>query len=193
MRALRLSLLGAALATVVSLTVGVVDSGAKSTATWRVTIENLTPQHPAGPGAQPLSPPLFVTHAGRFHVWRVRAVASHVVAAIAEDANNAPAEHVLPQLAAVGSVFTGSGGAIPSGASRTYLVDARAEDRLSVVTMLVNTNDGFTGPDSLRLDRRRVVVESMAYDPGSEQNNELTGLIPGPCCNHPFVRAPEAS
>jgi hypothetical protein len=31
----------------------------------------------------------------------------------------------------------------------------------------------------------------MVYDAGSEVNNEQTAFIPGPCCNHPFVRDPE--
>jgi hypothetical protein len=32
---------------------------------------------------------------------------------------------------------------------------------------------------------------TMAYDAGSERNNQLAAFIPGPCCNHPFVRDPE--
>jgi hypothetical protein len=33
----------------------------------------------------------------------------------------------------------------------------------------------------------------MAYDAGSERNNEQMAFIPGPCCNHPFVRDPEGA
>ena len=33
----------------------------------------------------------------------------------------------------------------------------------------------------------------MAYDAGSERNNELRSHIPGPCCNNPFVRDPEGA
>jgi hypothetical protein len=114
------------------------------------------------------------------------------VAAIAEDANNAPAESAFPQLAGVQDVFTGAGGAIPPGASRTYTVQTSGRfDRLSLLTMLVNTNDGFTGLDSLHLGGNGTTLETMAYDAGSEVNNELTAFIPGPCCNHPFVRDPE--
>jgi hypothetical protein len=64
-------------------------------------------------------------------------------------------------------------------------------NRLSVLTMLVNTNDGFTGLDSQHLAGRGETRSTMAYDAGSEVNNELIGFIPGPCCNHPFVRDPE--
>ena len=57
--------------------------------------------------------------------------------------------------------------------------------------MLVNTNDAFTGLDGLRLRGRCTTVATMAYDAGSERNNEPAAFIPGPCCNHPFVRDPE--
>ena len=52
-------------------------------------------------------------------------------------------------------------------------------NRLSVLTMLVNTNDGFTGLDSLRLRGHDDTRSVMAYDAGSEQNNEEIALIPG--------------
>lgn len=162
--------------------------------TWKVTIHNLTPPGAGGPGSQPLSPPLLVVHAPSVHVWQVGAIASHVVAAIAEDANNAPAESALAALPGVGSVATGAGGPIPSGGSQTYLVQTRGRfDRLSVVTMLVNTNDGFTGLDALRLHRQRLTIQAPAWDAGSERNNELAAFIPGPCCGHPFVRDPEGA
>jgi len=165
------------------------DGGARR---WQVTIENLTPSGPGAPGSQPLSPPLFVVHSGKADVWSVGDIASHPVAAIAEDANNGPAESALEQLRGVRDVFTGAGGPIPSGASRAFMVETRGKfNRLSLVTMLVNTNDAFTGLDSLRLHGERIVRSGRAYDAGSERNNELAAFIPGPCCGNPFVRDPE--
>lgn len=159
---------------------------------WLVTITNLTPPGSGPPGSQPLSPPLFVVHSSRADVWSVGEIATHVVAAIAEDANNAPAESALRQLPGVMQVFTGEGGPIPSGESRSYLVRTRGRfNRLSVLTMLVNTNDAFTGLDALRLPGRDRTLPTNAYDAGSERNNELIGFIPGPCCGNPFVRDPE--
>jgi hypothetical protein len=157
--------------------------------TWRVTVENLTPA-----GSQPLSPPLFAIHGKRVDVWSVGAIANHGVAAIAEDADNSVLESALDQLPGVRDVFTGAGDAIPSGESRTYTVQGRAgHDRLTLLTMLVNTNDGFTGLDSRRLRGGRTVLHQMAYDAGSERNNELRAFIPGPCCENPFVRDPEGA
>jgi Spondin_N len=186
-----LALIGAAVAVAGLMAVGV-GADDDDTKVWRVTIENLTPAGPGAPGSQPLSPPLFVVHSSRADVWSVGDIASHPVAAIAEDANNAPAASALARLRGVREVFTGAGGPIPSGASGTYMVETEGRfDRLSVVTMLVNTNDAFTGLDSFRLRGDGAVRRRMAYDAGSERNNELAAFIPGPCCNNPFVRDPE--
>jgi hypothetical protein len=178
----------AALATIALAAPASADGGT----TWKVTVTNLTPPGPGAPGSQPLSPPLFVVHSDKAHVWRVGELASHGVAAIAEDADNSVLESALPKLPGVRVVFTGAGGPIPSGQSRTFTVRTSGRfDRLSVLTMLVNTNDAFTGLDAVRLGGRGGAMERMAYDAGSERNNELTAFIPGPCCNHPFVRDPE--
>jgi hypothetical protein len=162
------------------------DGGARE---WLVTVENLTPA-----GSQPLSPPLVVVHSQRADVWSVGTIANHGVAAIAEDANNAPLEQALPQVGGVETVFTVPGGPIPPGGSRSFEVETRSRfDRLSLLTMLVNTNDAFTGLDSRWIHGRGAVIDTIAYDAGSERNNELAAFIPGPCCNNPFVRDPEGA
>jgi hypothetical protein len=162
------------------------DEGSRSKL-YRVTVANLTP-----PGSQPLSPPLLVVHSSRADVWSVGDIASHGVAAIAEDANNAVLESALTGFPGVRSVATGAGGPIPPGTSRSFTVETAGRfDRLSLLTMLVNTNDAFTGLDALHLRGRPTTVSTAAYDAGSERNNERTTHIPGPCCNNPFVRDPE--
>ncbi|HZA78831.1 MAG TPA: spondin domain-containing protein [Acidimicrobiales bacterium] len=156
---------------------------------WQVTVENLTPA-----GSQPLSPPLVAVHSQRADVWSVGAIANHGVAAIAEDANNAPLEAALPQVPGVETVFTVPGGPIPPGQVRSFEMETRGRfERLTLLTMLVNTNDAFTGLDSLRVHGKGAVIDTIAYDAGSERNNELAGFIPGPCCNNPFVRDPEGA
>jgi Spondin_N len=165
------------------------DGGTK---TWRVTVTNLTPPGPGAPGSQPLSPPLLVVHSRAADVWSVGEIASHGVAAIAEDANNAVLESALAQVQGVKSARTGGDAPIPSGQSRTYTVETSGRfNRLSLLTMLVNTNDAFTGLDAFRLGRE--TLTTMAYDAGSERNTERKAHIPGPCCNNPFVRVPEGA
>jgi Spondin_N len=183
--ALGVLLLGAA----VAVPAGAASADGGGARTWQVTVENLTPA-----GSQPLSPPLVAIHSARADVWSEGSIASHGVAAIAEDANNAPLEDALLQVPGVAEVFTVPGGPIPPGDSRTFDVQTRGHGSLlSLVTMLVNTNDAFTGLDSLRIPGQGTTLESIAYDAGSERNNELAGFIPGPCCNNPFVRDPEGA
>jgi hypothetical protein len=156
---------------------------------WQVTVENLTPA-----GSQPLSPPLFAVHSRHADVWSVGEQASHGLAALAEDANNAPLQSALAETPGVRAAFTGAGGPIPPGASGTFDVETSGQfDRLSVVTMLVNTNDAFTGLDSVLLRGEGDTFLTNAYDAGSERNNELKAFIPGPCCGNPFVRDPEGA
>lgn len=188
----RLWMLGLAMAAALATITLATPASADGSTTWKVTVTNLTPPGPGAPGSQPLSPPLFVVHSSRADIWSVGAIASHGVAAIAEDADNSVLESALPKLPGVRRVFTGAGGPIPSGQSRAFTVQTSGRfDRLSVLTMLVNTNDAFTGLDALRPRGRGATLERMAYDAGSERNNELQAFIPGPCCNHPFVRDPE--
>jgi hypothetical protein len=187
MRRILLTLLAAAALAVPAVAWS--DNDDSAARTWEVTITNLTPS-----GSQPLSPPLFVVHSNGADVWSLGEIATHPVAAIAEDANNAPAESALSVLPGVRDVFTGAGGPIPPGATRTYTVETRGHfNRLSVLTMLVNTNDAFTGLDSMRLRGHGDTLRTRAYDAGSEANNEDADFIPGPCCNHPFVRDPEGA
>ena len=111
-----------------------------------VTVENLTPA-----GSQPLSPPLVVVHDHHTRVWSPGTLASSVVAGVAEDANNGPAVAAFSSLPGVRSATTGvdvnasAAAPIGPGASQSYVVRGRPGDRLSLVSMLVNTNDGFTG------------------------------------------------
>ena len=162
-------------------TAGADSSGARE---WRVTIQNLT-------GAQTLSAPLLVVHGKQADVWEAGTIANHGVAAIAEDGNTAVLESALPGLPGIRQVRAGAEG-IPPGQTRTYSVNASgAHDRLSIVTMLVDTNDGFTGLDAVQFRNRGYSVDAPAYDAGSERNNELRAFIPGPCCGSPFARDPE--
>ena len=135
----RLWVLSLAMAAALATIALAAPASADGSTAWKVTVTNLTPPGPGAPGSQPLSPPLFVVHSGRTHVWRVGELASHGVAAIAEDADNSVLESALPKLAGVRTVFTGAGGPIPSGQSRAFTVHTSGRfDRLSVLTMLVN-------------------------------------------------------
>jgi hypothetical protein len=96
--------------------------------------------------------------------------------------------NLLNNSSQVSSVVVG-GGVIPPGASDTYNISAEGNFmKLSLVTMLVNTNDGFTGTDKLQLPQTGSKTYYLrTYDAGSEENTELAAHIPGPCCGNPFM------
>jgi hypothetical protein len=67
--------------------------------------------------------------------------------------------------------------------SVTLTIEARPGDRLSFAGMLICTNDGFTGVDSIRLpnNNRARVTYARGYDAGSEINSERSGDIVDAC------------
>lgn len=156
--------------------------------TYKITVENLTT-------TQPLSPPVFAVHKGKGKVWQRGKIASHGVAGVAEDANGGVLVDALNKLRSVKSADLGADAPIGPGATASFEVTTKGRyNRLSIVSMLVNTNDAFTGVNSYRLNRAKKsmrMIQKGAYDAGSEVNNQLKTHIPGPCCGNAFVREPE--
>ena len=155
--------------------------------TYRVTIEN------TATGFQPLSPGGVVIHEAGTDVWSTGSPASAAVAAVAEDANLLNFVGTYSGAPGVKSALVGGGGPFGPGMSVTFEVEGKRNDRISLVSMLVNTNDAFTGLDSVRLGNEEQVFEVGAYDAGTEMNNELASHIPGPVGGNFFVRAPEGA
>jgi hypothetical protein len=156
---------------------------------YEITLENLAPA--TGPGAsQPVSPPVLVTHKPPLRLFKLNSFASDELRYIAEDAVNDPMLNLLGQSDDVFDVVVG--GLIFPGTSATYYITAkRGYHKLSMVTMLVNTNDAFTGVDKLNLPANGSQEYYLrAYDAGTEQNTESAAHIPGPCCGNPLVRVP---
>ena len=158
-----------------------------------------------------MSPPLVVVHKKKVSVWKPGRIASQAAAAIFEDKKKAKPGRIASQSAAaifedannpiaevqgVKKVFTAEGGPIPPGESRTFSFTSYGKyAKVSLLTMLVNTNDAGTGLHGVRLNpvlSKRLFWKG-AYDGGNEVNNELRSHIPGPCCGNPFVRDPEGA
>ena len=180
---------GTALASTAAIVPTVADASRddRPVATYVVTVENLTPA-----GSQPFSPVGTVVHNRRVDVWSLGSPASAAVAAVAEDANLPIFAETYSKVAGVSSSTVGGAAPFGPGETITFEVEARRGEQLSLVTMLVNTNDAFTGLDGVRLGRRWQEFEVGAYDAGTEVNNELPGFIPGPAGGNAFVREPEA-
>lgn len=144
-------------------------------------------------GGQPFTPPLLATHRGSVGVFEVGAPASLGVQEIAENGNLAVLAGSLSSLAGVADVMQAGAPLVPVGVpgdamfdqSVTLTVEAdRGARFLSWVSMLICTNDGFTGVDGLRLPPQvgQVVTQgTAAYDAGTEVNTEDFADIVPPC------------
>ncbi len=158
-----------------------------NTRVFQVTITNLT-------HGQPMTPPVVATHRRRANVFTVGNPASFGVKEIAENGNNAP---LLADLGANKKVFAvqqaGGSPLVPAGTpgsanfpnSVTFNITAGGgANRLSVVAMLICTNDGFTGLDSIRLPKwvgDAKEFYTAGYDAGTERNTEDYADIVPPC------------
>jgi Spondin_N len=161
-------------------------AGADSTdRTYRVTVTNLT-------AGQPLTPVLFATHRASADVFTVGSPASFGVKEIAENGNLAPLTEALEATGGVSEVFVGEMPIVPEGLpgsatpdSVTFEISAGpGARRLSWVSMLICTNDGFTGLDSIKLPAHvgdGVTAQTAGYDAGTEINTEDFADIVPPC------------
>lgn len=142
--------------------------------TYRVTLHNAT-------GAQPFSPPLVATHRPGAVPFRVDHVASPEVEAIAENGDNSLLAAALDGRPTVTALVALGAPVGPGGAVTVELV-ARPGDRLSVVTMLVCTNDGITGLSAGRLPTSgSLTYDIAAYDAGTEVNTEVSEDLVDAC------------
>ncbi len=160
--------------------------GSDGTRTYEVTITNLT-------DGQPLSPPVAVTHSKKAPLFDVGGFASAAIEAIAEDGNQAVAVDGLTasqdvfdlvfDVVDVGEPLTPSGTeAAGFDDTVTFEITARHGDRFSLASMLICTNDGFTGTDRVKLPRHGTKTYQLAaYDAGTEDNTEMSEDIVDPC------------
>ena len=156
-------------------------SEAAQTIKYKVPLTNLT-------SSQPFSPPLLATHGNDVRVFGVAKFASQGIRAIAEDGTNAVLAKELGALPLVYKVVATDapihrkGGPASNTVTMTIAASAAAT-RLSVATMLICTNDAFTGVNSMALPTgsKPVVVSARAYDAGTEANDQLFRSIVDPC------------
>ena len=149
--------------------------------TYRVTIENLT-------AGQPFSPGVAITHTQAASLFHVGSGASEGIRAIAEDGDPSVALAALTNAAGIDQVadiampIHRSGG--PGANTLAFEITAAANaNRLSLAVMLICTNDGFTGVDSIKLPGgfSAETYQAAGYDAGTEANNERFTHIVDPC------------
>ena len=154
---------------------------------YRITVTNVT-------RTQIISPVVVASHSRRMSpLFTLGAPASKELAYVAEDAILDPLLDTLSHDFEVHEVktLTGAEGPIMPGESASLVLAAPNGFRhVSMVGMLVTTNDAFFALTGERAPRhRRSHHHSPAYDAGSEANNESCAYIPGPPCGNAEARA----
>ena len=151
-------------------------------ATYEITITNDT-------SGQYLTPPNFALHNRSADVFQRGRAASPGVAAVAElGAVPVLAAELNSAIDDSGLGVSGVAGDAPlaPGESTTVTVTTD-ETRLSVVSMIICTNDGFGGVDSRRLPTRDGQTRRYNlrdFDAGAELNTEnRADIVPAPFCN----------
>ncbi len=171
--------------------------GMSATDSVRVTITNTT--------SQPVSAPLLVSHDGSFAPFYVGVAASPELTLLAEDGSAAELAEVARAADGVYGVVVADGGLAP-GASVTLEVAAGEGAVLTLVAMLVTTNDAIAVWSAYAHDGTMTMGDSMmemqgaksdgvvrVYDAGTEANTERCAHIPGPPCGNEGARVVEGA
>lgn len=152
---------------------------AQSLAEYEVTVTNIT-------RGQTFTPLAVLTHAPGIRLFGLGAPAIPQLETVAEEGDVAPLVTLAQSFPAV--VFdvetTGAppAGFTAPGTSKTVRVQARIGAQLTLVAMLIPTNDAFVALNGVDLPRTfdPVTFDAIAYDSGTEVNDELCASIPGP-------------
>lgn len=164
------------------LTVAASAASADNTRNYRITITNLTE-------AQWFTPAAVATHRGATDLFRLGETASLGVKEIAENGNLAPMVELFASDShiwdsEVVKAASGPPPIAPDGSVTFEISSAKGARFFSWVSMLICTNDGFTGLDSIKLP---VGVGATAthftagYDAGTELNTEDWDDLVPPC------------
>jgi len=147
---------------------------------YQIEVTNLT-------FAQPLSPIALIAHDDRYRAFSIGDVASTGLEVLAEGGSNVD---FLAEVDLETGVFGTMSAAGPTFSGDTEVLNLSIEEddvpgmMLSIVSMLINTNDAITAVQSLSIENLQpgemMSVTSISYDSGTEANTEALGTIPGP-------------
>ncbi len=145
---------------------------------YKVTVSNLTAN-------QPFSPVAIITHTLSYSAFRAGQPASVALEQLAEDGSNKQLLDEAGKNSAVIENHSGKGLILPGKSeSVTVSVPLKTTDfKLSIASMLVNTNDAFAGLSTSEIADMEVgdslEKQLQAWDAGTENNDESSG-VPGP-------------
>jgi hypothetical protein len=159
------------------------DNG-PSGARWQVEITNVTL-------GQTFTPILAATHYGSVDMFEPGEAATQALADLAEAGDIAPLTGVLEAAGHAVSDIETNGALLGPGESVTLTLEGRPGQYLSLAGMLIPTNDTFVGVDSTFLPLRGgKTIHALAYDAGTEANDQNCLNMPGPRCGGAAHSAP---
>jgi hypothetical protein len=144
-------------------------------AEYEVTITNITP-------GQVFTPLLVAAHQNDVQPFVPGQPALVELEILAESGNPAPLAALLGSLPQVGDANIADG-VLPPGQSTAVRVRAEAgKDHISVLAMLVPTNDAFIGLNTVPAPKgnKSAMYTAIAWDAGTELDDERCESIPGP-------------
>lgn len=149
---------------------------AKTLASYEVKVINAS-------NNQPLSPVAVITHSSSYSLWDIGNAASTDLEYLAEGGSNS---QLLASLSSEDASSASGAAPIGPGANETInvTVSTSTQTLISIATMLVNTNDAFSGLRSIDVSGLAkgdsMTMHAKVYDAGTEVNSESLGTIPGP-------------
>ena len=136
---------------------------------YQITVTNLT-------SGLYFTPVLVAAHPSSAYIFRSGEHASVELQTLAEGGNVAPMAALLESVGA--TVATGDSLLAPGATVSFTINNSNADnDRLSMAAMLLPTNDGFAGLNSVKLPEGNMTMRYNVngYDAGTEANDELVG------------------
>ena len=162
------------LALVVALAVIGHPMSASAQDMYQVKVTNLTP-------GQTFTPFLLATHSMDVNLFLPGTMASAQLRAIAEGGNYSGMKTMLEGMMGMGvmSVMAGDSMTTP-GVTTEFMISGMYGYRLSLVSMLIPTNDTFVGANMMLPMEGGMMGYAYAYDAGTEMNDEMCSSIPNP-------------
>lgn len=142
---------------------------------YKVKITNLTP-------GQAFTPFLLATHSSDMNMFLPGTPASDELQMIAEMGNTEPMKMKLEGMKGMGVMDVVAQGPMLNtpGVTTEFMISGMYGYRLSLVAMLLPTNDGFVGANMMLPMEGGMMGYAYGYDAGTEMNDELCSSIPNP-------------
>ncbi len=140
---------------------------------YNVTVTNIT-------AGQVFTPLLFVSHSPAVSLFDVGQAASVELEQVAESGDTGPLAMMLEASGAAADVQPLTAPLPPGQSVTVMLMTAEGMELISVVGMLVPTNDAFVALNGAHAPEASATFRVPAYDSGTEANDENCMHIPGP-------------